>query len=425
MRRSPATLALALLVACKGDGEIDRSPTGSPEAAGTAPVELPGAAPGSSGAGSAATDPWAGLAELPRVAPARVITIPTRPTLPRFTVGGPVVRRDIAVVASSQFGFAAVDWRRGTLAWTKPAGIKVAPPIVHGEHFALVGDCVSPPTVPDGEMLLGCLRVVTIDGTDQAYLAIHGATARVEPFAGAAGEQLVWSDGDFVRWRRGDQIVRVHVVSGVATPIEVTASAEPRAPRGDRPPIVVAYGKRRWEIEHVDGRVVAFERGKRAWAARTEVNALLGAVWLPGQGPMVRMVKIGGFAGTSEVRILDMDATGSMNGTASWTPVPGISLLGTAIGPVGDAVLAVRLDTSIKRDFIAAYAASALLVYVFPLPEVLRADPVGLAIALDDAGHSEAVVAFYDGDQVAILPDVSAPPTAPGATTGPLENATP
>jgi hypothetical protein len=120
-----------------------------------------------------------------------------------------------------------------------------------------------------------------------------------------------------------------------------------------------------------------------------------------------------------------MDATGSMNGTASWTSVPGISLLGRTISPVGDAALAVRLDTSIKRDFIAAYAASALLIYVFPLPEVLRADPVGVAIALDEDGHSEAVVAFYDGDQLAVLPNVSAPPTAPGATAGPLENATP
>ncbi len=389
--------------------------------------------------GSNAPDPWSALAELPRVTPARIITIPTRPSLPRFTVGGPVIRRELAVVSSSQFGFAAVDWRRGALVWTKPAGIKVAPPVVNGDTFVLIGDCVSPPEVPDGEMLLGCLRVVTAEGTDQAYIAIHGATGAIEAFAGAPGEQLVWIenyppdiagqsgavDGEFLRWRRGDQVVRVNLLSGTATPVRGESGAKSLTPVREAPPVVVEYSKRRWEIEHIDGKVVAFERGKRAWAAQTEVNALLGAVWLPGQGPMVRMVKIGGGAGTSEVRILDMDATGSMNGTASWTPVPGISLLGRAISPVGDAALAVRLDATIKHDFIAAYAASALLIYVFPLPDVLRADPVGLAIALDDEGHAEAVVAFYDGDQLAVLPNVLAPPTAPGATAGTLEKPTP
>jgi hypothetical protein len=439
-----AIVAAVSLGACGGKREIEVDRTAPVELAGS---NASGSNPASQAGGSSAggsnsapqaggsnADPWAGLAELPRVTAERIITIPTRPTLPRFTVGGPVVREDIAVVSSSQFGFAAVDWRRGTLVWTKPAGIKVAPPVVNGDHFVLVGDCVSPPAVPDGEMLLGCLRVVTADGTDQAYIAIRGKTELVEAFAGSAGRQQVWieepgdakrPDGEFARWRRGDETVRVNLFSGSVTPVRVPEGAEKLTPVRNRPPIVVQTEKRRWEIEQIDGRVVGFESGKRAWAARTEVNELLGAVWLPGQGPMVRMVKIGNVTGTSEVRILDMDATGSMNGTASWTPVPGISILGQTISPVGDAALAVRMDSSIKRDFIAAYAASALLIYVFPLPEVLRADPVGVAIALDEEGHSEAVVAFYDGDQVAVLPNVSAPPTAPGATAGPLENATP
>lgn len=487
--RSIASIAFAILSACKGSPKTEPAPvdnaTGSNATGSNATGSNGSNVTGSNGsnmangsnatgsntgsnAGSNVPDPWAALAELPRVTPARIITIPTRPSLPRFTVGGPVIRRELAVVSSSQFGFAAVDWRRGALVWTKPAGIKVAPPVVNGDTFVLIGDCVSPPEVPEGEMLLGCLRVVTAEGLDQAYIAIHGASSAIEAFAGAPGEQQVWIenypdtaaarsgngaskavaaggtsgvaagdkpgsasapsgavDGEFLRWRRGDQIVRVNLLSGTATPVRGGSEAKSLTPVREAPPVVVEYSKRRWEIEHIDGKVVAFERGKRAWAAQTEVNALLGAVWLPGQGPMVRMVKIGGGGGTSEVRILDMDATGSMNGTASWTPVPGISLLGRAISPVGDAALAVRLDATIKHDFIAAYAASALLIYVFPLPDVLRADPVGLAIALDDDGHAEAVVAFYDGDQLAVLPNVLAPPTAPGATAGTLEKPTP
>lgn len=438
MTREPIALVLAVVLA-SGLASGCKTKQSEDEAAPTAPVELAGsgsagsAGSGSAGSGSghaAAIDPWASLAELPRVTPLRVVTIPTRPSLPRFTVGGPVLQRELAVVSSSQFGFAAVDWRRGTLVWTKPAGTKVAPPVVHDDSFVLIGDCVAPPTVPDDELLLGCLRVVTPAGTDQAYMAIHGPAAAVEAFAGSAGPQTVWiapdrRDGKSLHWRRGDEVVTVDLLAGTATPVRRSTGTDSATPVWERPPVVVEYGKRRWEIEHIDGRIRAREGGKPAWAARTEVDELLGAVRIPGQGPMVRMVKISGFAGASEVRILDMDATGSMNGTASWTPVPGISLLGWGISPVGDAALAVRLDTSIKRDFIAAYAASALLLYVYPLPEVLRPDPVGVAVALDDDGQTEAVVVFYDGDQLAVLPDVSAPPTAPGATAGPLQNPTP
>jgi hypothetical protein len=140
---------------------------------------------------------------------------------------------------------------------------------------------------------------------------------------------------------------------------------------------------------------------------------------------MIRMASIRGFGGVPEVRLLDMDATGSMNSTASWSHVPGISLLGHAISPVGDVALAVRLDTSIKRDYIAAFAANALLIYVYPLPRVMRADPVGVAIALDDQRAPEAVVVFHDGDLVTVLPTLSSPPTAPGAVRGPSENPTP
>ena len=153
--------------------------------------------------------------------------------------------------------------------------------------------------------------------------------------------------------------------------------------------------------------------------------ALLGSVWLPGQSPMIRVANVSGLSGKPEIRLLDIDATGSMNGQAAWTPVPGISLLGQAISPVGDVALAIRMDKSIKRDFIAAYAANALLIYVYPLPEILRADPVGVAIALDDERVPEAVIVFHDGDVVTVLPPLSSPPTAPGAARGPLENPTP
>ena len=101
------------------------------------------------------------------------------------------------------------------------------------------------------------------------------------------------------------------------------------------------------------------------------------------------------------------------------SPAPGIGLIGHAIDSVGDVALAVRLDRSLERDYIAGYAANALLMWTYPLPRVPRADPVGIAIAPD------AVVVFHDGDTFTVLPELSAPPTAPGAVRPPSENATP
>jgi hypothetical protein len=120
-----------------------------------------------------------------------------------------------------------------------------------------------------------------------------------------------------------------------------------------------------------------------------------------------------------ELLLFDIDATGSLNGQVTMSPAPGIGLIGHAIDPVGDVALAVRLDTSLERDYIAGYAANALLMWTWPLPRVPRADPVGIAIAHD------AVVVFHDGDTFTVLPELSAPPTAPGAVRAPSENTTP
>jgi hypothetical protein len=133
---------------------------------------------------------------------------------------------------------------------------------------------------------------------------------------------------------------------------------------------------------------------------------------------MVRAANTGTVAGHPELDSFDIDATGSLHGQVAM-PVPGIGLYGQAIDAVGDTALAVRLDASLERDFVAGYAANMLLMWVYPLPQVPRADPIGLAVAPD------AVIAFHDGDTLTILPELSAPATAPGATKPPSENPTP
>jgi hypothetical protein len=79
----------------------------------------------------------------------------------------------------------------------------------------------------------------------------------------------------------------------------------------------------------------------------------------------------------------------------------------------------IRLDTSLERDVVVGWAANALLMWAWPLPEVKRADPVGVAVAPD------AVLVFHDGDTFTVLPELSAPPTSPGATSGSSKNPTP
>jgi hypothetical protein len=393
--------AIALALVFAGACTSKRAPAqGDP-----APVPPPGDAGWGRDAGTLdAAGPWPQLAAFPPIDPVRVIELPARPDVPRFDVGGPAIAGDVAVVSSSQFGFAAIDWRHGALVWTKPAGLHVAPPIARARSALLIGDCINPPEVDD--TLLGCLRVVTQDGADESYAAIHGT--RVSAFAREPGPQSVWLDGDHaVRWQRGTQAVSIDIFTGVAKP----AMAEPQ-------PVHVVYRTHAWDITRAHERIIAYEQGRLAWQTQRTYTALLGAVYLPDQAPMVRVANLGSFAGHPEMNLLDIDATGSLHGQVAF-PVPGLSLLGSAIDAVGNTAMAVRMDSSLRHDFLVGYAANALLVYVYPLPEVLRADPVGIAIAPD------AVLVFHDGDTFTVLPELSSPPTAPGTPKPPSQNPTP
>lgn len=383
-----ASFALLALVACKG------KPAAKRDDAAVRPADA-----------KAETKPWPELDKLPHVDAVRVINLPSKANVPRFTVGGPVLVGDLAVVGSSQFGFAAVDYKRGQLAWTKPAGAHIAPPIVVDGNVVLIGDCVNPPDVPDGDTLLGCARVVTATGSDQAYVAVHAKAAVVADFAGADGYQRTWegSEGQVI-WRRGDKAVSVDMLSGVAAPADAAD-----------PPVVINYKDKQWLVRRTaDGQIDA--TGKPPWRTEQSYGSLLGGVYLPEQSPMVRVMSA---SRRGELMLFDIDATGSLHGQVSLNPVPGIGLIGQAIDTVGDIAVAVRLDTSLERDYIAGYAANALLMWTYPLPPIKRADPVGLAIAPD------AVVVFHDGDSLTVLPELSAPPTAPGAVRVPSENTTP
>lgn len=351
--------------------------------------------------------PWPELAGLPTIDPVRVIALPARPDVPRFDVGGPVLAGDVAVVSSSQFGFIAVDFRRGQIAWSKPAGPHVAPPQVFDGNAVLIGDCIHPPEVGAHETLLGCMRVVTPAGADVAYVAVHGKAKAVAGFAASPGAQHLDRTEKGLLWRRGDEAVAIDPTTGAAT-----------AAPSSEPPVVITYKEKTWRVRRTEDGIITAE-GKPSWKTERSYGTLLGAVYIPEQSPLVRVMSATRHQGNPELLMFDIDATGSLAGQVSMNPAPGIGLVGHAIDSVGNAAVAVRLDTSLERDYIAGYAANGLLMWTHALPRMPRPDPVGIAIARD------AVVVFHDGDTFTVLPELSAPPTAPGAVRPPSENATP
>ncbi|MFT3696087.1 MAG: hypothetical protein QM831_23315 [Kofleriaceae bacterium] len=351
-----------------------------------------------------AKDDWSALKDFTKVDPVRVIPLPTRTTVPRFDVGGPVIAGGVAVVASSQFGFIGVDYRDGKILWTKPSGEHVAPPIVRDGNFILVGECEQEPFLKPGQTLLGCVRTVSPTGGDLGFVSIHGS--KVDDFAGEPGTQQLWNAGDRLVWKRGEKAVTFDPADGLA---QMTDAA---------PVVDVKVKDDTWAVtQSEDGTIHAVNK-KKEWHTDRHYTALVGAVYMPSQPPAVRVANAGRFAGVPELNIFDIDAAGSLAGQVA-IPTPGIGLVGHAIDAVGNTALAVQLDRTLDHHFIVGYAANALLMWVYPLPRVQRADPVGLAVA------SDAVVVFHDGDTLTVLPELSAPATAPGAVRVPSENPTP
>ncbi len=330
------------------------------------------------------------LGDLPWISATRLIKVPVHADQPRFDVVGPVVVGDLAVVGSSQFGFAAIRWSDGSTAWTKPTGLHLAPPLVLDDNVLLIADCAKAPVIDESQVLLGCLRTVSGTGNDLSLAAIVAPPELAEAFAGTTGPSRVWAIATTrIAWQRGD----------------VTLEFDPLAPRAKRsaataPSITATINKVALTFKQTDEAVLALDdKGKEQWRVGGRFAAVLGIVQgAAHESPMLRVARIGTrFNPRGEIDVLDIDATGSRHGQAAF-PTPGIALLGTAVAADGACALASRVDTTLTHDLIVTYDAQARQRWVYALPEIPRADPVGLAIVRD------GVLAFFDGDTVAVLP---------------------
>ncbi len=338
-----------------------------------------------------ANRPWtAQFAQLPWIEATRTIKLPIRADQPRFDVVGPIIVGDLAVVGSSQFGFTAIRWRDGATAWTKPAGLHLAPPLVVDDNLLLLADCVKPPTIDESQELLGCLRTVSRSGNDLSFAAVVTTSALASQFASVSGPSKLWAiTGSRLAWQRGDVVLEFDPLA----PLAKRSTAEP-------PVISATINNVAVTFAHTDEAVLALDnKGKEQWRVGGRFAAVLGIVTgAAHESPMLRVARIGTrFNPRGEIDVLDIDATGSRHGQAAF-PTPGIALLGSAVAADGACALASRVDTSLTHDLIVGYDAQARQRWVFALPEIPRADPVGLAFAPD------AVLAFFDGDTLAVLP---------------------
>ncbi|HTJ45043.1 MAG TPA: hypothetical protein VL463_23205 [Kofleriaceae bacterium] len=373
---------------------------------------------------------WPELADLPSASPWRIAELPiSAPTAAPVASYGPLVIDQIAIVATSRAGFVAIDLTTANVMWSRPAGPRVAPPAADGVRAVLAGDCATQPRpVAAGEIALGCYDVVDpANVADERGGFVHGAKKVVAAFDEASGVErtTITGDGAFL-WRRGDRAIRVDLATGAATPANITDVTDH---------VDLTYGGAHWTYTLEGETLLGAVDGAIKWKTPTAGAVLVGAfndtppriplVRLAGRGrPRTDPPRNGGRHGGNPPRptrllLLDIAGTDGQLGQVSHS-FPGASAMSSAFGAGGATIVAIRLDDSAMRDYIATFDGNGLMTWTWPLPEppgaAPRASPPQLAITNDGW-----VVALFD-DRVAILPLVSTSPTPEPA---PSRNPTP
>lgn len=328
------------------------------------------------------------LAGLPRAAPRWTVTLPAQP-VPAIDVHGPVIVDGVAVVAATPVGIAGVDVEGGTVLWHRPAGGRIAEPVALDRRRVLaIGDCADG-FDPGSDVVVGCYAV--LDARDQA--AYGAGTIVAAPDAAArlgAGPTHVQHDGDTIALGREDG----WLTFALPEPPRggVRAAAAPRR----RLEVSVGEGAERVDLWVADDVLELRHHDPQAMSDRSAVKDVAGGLHELADGTVRAVRYVPGEPRLQPVivhpRAIVLDELGAS--------VPGIALLDAAHRDDGF-VLAIRLDSSLARDYVAAFTAEGTLTYVWPLPPppgAGRVHPVGVALADD------AVVVFHDGATVTALP---------------------
>ena len=382
---------------------------------------------------------WPELADLPEASPWKIVELPIAdPSATDTTEGGPLIVDQLAIVATSRAGFVAVDLTTGAVSWSRRAGARVAPPVARGDRALLIGDCPPgpPPTLGSDEIALGCFDVVDpVHIADERAGIVHGARKALAAFDRATGPMsTALADDGSILWRRGDVVIRFDATTGNATTAQTTDLVDH---------VDVTYDGARWTYTLERDTLSGAVGGKTKWTTPTSAAVLIGAFNdTPPRIPTVRIAgrgrprnanantntntnKLHG-SGTAHdpprptrLLLLDMAGTDGALGSVSHS-FPGAAAVASAFGAGGTTIVAVRLDDSNVRHYVAAFDGNGMPLWAWPLPEPPNAAPreAPPQVALSGDGW---VVALFD-DRLAILPLVSEPPTP---DLGPSRNPTP
>jgi len=379
-------LALALpLVACKGKRAVIDAPP---------PAPATDAAPG---------DPaWRALDGFPHAQPRWHVTGIQDPLALALDAHGPLVLGDVAIVAASGIGAMGVDLKRGEILYQRAQGTHVAlpAPIAPGQVLT-VGDCLAPVDVPAGQALIGCYSVLSVRDP-AAYGAGSLIASQADADALGGGPTTLALTGRTAYLGRSDGWIRWEVADPPRG--EARAAAVPRRevpPGAGRPAITIGDGDDQVDLWAADDVLELRYHDPEVLSDRSavkDISSAPGALGAIADDPRaVRALRL--TPGESSIQPIVVHVDG-LELRALGDPLPGLQVLAAAHGARGFAI-AVRLDTSLQHDYVAALTADGLVTWVYELPPPPnggRAQPTGLAITDD------LVVVFHDAVAVAALP---------------------
>jgi hypothetical protein len=316
------------------------------------PPSVPDALGRSADAAALAADTtWPELRGFATEQPSWLVELAPLAPRPELVAHAPVVVGDRVLVAGSRTDYRALDLDTGAEAWHRPGGAALSKPVVYGPtDVILVHACDGAVGAPLGRAVLACFD-------------------RVDPF-----DISVRSAG------------RIHV-------------DEERW--GE-----CATGTGAWKPLNTNPRSLGLLRGRCLFNADLEADGAASRLLDPPPERELTDDIVAVIDGATWRQVIN--AGQSFVERYGAPPIAGLTVLAAAHENDRGAVV-VRLDSSLSRDYLAAYDTSKVL-WVWPLPP--PPDPAGRAGPIGVHADAANILVFFDGSRVARFTAPWARPTS-------------